>query len=103
MKLEIQIGMFAKISFQILAIFTVIFFASFLPDYYPSFFGDWYCDGHITNIYGGQYIGNCQNGMGQHNPQWHWGYRHWVYFGMGLSLFFVQIFRIVNLIEPFKK
>ncbi len=85
-----------KISIQIILIFGAVILISFIPDYLHSFFGDAFCDGNITKDM-------CSDGwdMGtaKHGPSYHWGYRHWVWFCMGLSLFVVQVVRLIELIN----
>lgn len=84
-----------KISLKIIAIFCTAILASFIPDNFHSFFGDWFCDG-LLKEYDKNYnvisrVGNCAYGDGSsHNPSWHWGWRHWLWMFMGLSLFIVQ-------------
>lgn len=89
---------YLKLSFQVMMVFLVIIFASFIPDYYHDFFGDWHCVGrqYIKDIgYTGCKYGNDL----MHDPEWHWGYRHWIWSLMGSSLFIIQIVRIVNFIN----
>ena len=97
-----------KISFRIIAMFTVIIFVSFIPDYLHSFFDDWYCVGtgvrslvpatQITYEHY-EFIGGCDYWDTKHNPTWHWGYRHWLFFSMGVCLFIVQVVDIINFID----
>ena len=84
-----------KVSFRIIAIFGIAFIMSFIPDLTPNTFGDWLCEGY------GSYNDNVKHCMvrGYHDAQYHWGYRHWVWFAMGLSLFIVQVVDIINLID----
>lgn len=36
-----------KVMINIVVIFMIAIFASFIPDHYHLFFGDWYCQGRI--------------------------------------------------------
>ena len=92
------------ISLRVIAIFLVAIFVSKIPDLYPNFFGDYKCEGKIivkTNEYGYHEYSGCDFGEGRHNSKWHWGYQHWMFFLMGLSLTIIQIIDIVKYIsEP---
>ncbi len=65
---------------------------SFIPDYLHGFFGDEYC---TTYTHGGN-----ENPYYHTTPRWHWGYRHWLFIFMGITLFIVQV---INLICHFSK
>ncbi len=86
--------MLIKISLRIIFIFGIALIMSFIPDLYPKQFGDWLCEGSI-HYYGANSIKECMHSSSPHNAEWHWGYRHWVWFLMGLSLFFLQIRDII--------
>ena len=85
-----------NISLRIIAMFTVAIFVSLIPDYFHLFFGDIFCTGNLTTNL-------CPHGFSSYNYthglEWHWGYRHWLFFTMGVSLFIVQIFGIFNSID----
>lgn len=87
-----KIDFYTKLMLQIIGVFAVMIFASFIPDYLHSFFGDWYCGGSI---------GGCleSNQYHPHSPEWHWGYRHWLWFSMGIGVFAVQAIRIICFIS----
>jgi len=91
-----------KISIRVIALFMVAIFVSKIPDVYPTFFGDWHCKGIIyvmsTNEIIGHYEG-CDMWQ-QHNPTMHWGYQHYLFFMMGLSLFIIQL---VDVVKIYKK
>lgn len=72
------------ISLRIMIIFTVAILMSFLPELIPDFFGDVICN--KVHTYGGNV---CQG------DTTHWGYRHWLYFFMGFSLFIVQVVSLI--------
>ena len=83
-----------KNKLRILLMFTIIMAASFIPDHYHSFFGDWLCQGSgeliaDTNHYQRCNYADCY----YHNPTWHWGFRHYVWMILGLT------FLIINIVE----
>jgi hypothetical protein len=85
---------------KLVAMFVIIMTMSFISELFPNLFGDFACKGNtlelVNNIY--MYKG-CQYGSFCHGPTLHYGFRHWVWFFMGLSLF---IWGIVELIEEKK-
>lgn len=89
---------YTKLSLKIIALFAVAMLMSFVPDYFHDFFGDWTCEGRYFT--GKEYHGyilyeGCQySGVGEHGPSIHWGWRHWLWFAMGVSLFVIQCFNI---------
>lgn len=85
------------LSIQIILIFSVLILASIIPDLWPEFFGDWKCQGNDWTNPLNEHP-NCHYINSQHNPTTHWGWRHWLFSMMGLSLFVLQIFRIGNFI-----
>jgi hypothetical protein len=88
-----------KSKLKILAVFVVMFFASFVPESNHELFGDWKCKGGQMIRYENkptEYIGCQYTGGGvQHNPTWHWGIRHWVWLLTGLTF---SIWTIVEVI-----
>jgi len=64
--------------------------STFIPELIPDFFGDYQC-----SIIGVQHA-FCDK---QYVTHYHWGYRHWLYFFMCLSLFVIQIVSIINYIN----
>lgn len=94
------------ISLRITVIFTAIMLLSFVPDIFPSFFGDWKCAGTIRGeliqatdaSYSHYNYTGCDYG-GRHLPTNHFGYRHWLYIVMGFSLSLVQFVSLMNFIE----
>ena len=63
---------------------------------YPDFFGDWTCHGSVKiDTPTETIIKGCQIG-GFHSPSSHWGYRHWLFFFMGLVLFVIQVANIIQ-------
>jgi hypothetical protein len=85
-----------KISIRIIAVFMVAIIMSVIPDLFPNLFGDWLCEGHYEQIKGCLYIGEYGN---FHQPTWHWGYRHWLWFLMGIALFIIQVIDIIDKLE----
>jgi len=89
-------NIYLKISMRIIVLFITAILLSFIPDLNPDLFGDWQCKGTadlVTNsTYGWTRTIGCQYASrGDHDPTWHWGYRHWLYFFMGLCLAVIQI------------
>lgn len=93
-----------KISLNIAAAFMVAIFASFIPELAPEFFGDTKCQGSrllpelVHHYY--QYEGCQFNPNGAHEATTHWGWRHWLWMLMGLTLFVVQVIRIGSIKNP---
>lgn len=91
-----------KVSLRIIALFTVAIFISKIPELYPNFFGDWYCQGKELIRYDKNdwpiYSG-CDMHEGWHSSKWHWGYQHYLFFLMGLALSIIQIIDIFKLIN----
>jgi hypothetical protein len=91
------------ISFRIIALFVIAILVSFIPDYLHNFFGDWLCEGAKygklipeTDACWSHYeLIGCDYGSGVHNPTLHWGYRHWLFFAMGVILFIIQAIDII--------
>lgn len=84
------------ISLQVVAIFAVAIFASLIPEFYPDFFGDYICEGKLFNKDLDVWLGCTAPPVGvSHGPTNHWGYRHWLFFTMGLILFVLQAIRLV--------
>jgi hypothetical protein len=93
-----------KIQLKIIMLFTVAIFSTFVGDLLHSFFGDWWCDGSGEPIFVKEtkstfehyeYLG-CRYINEGHISQWHWGYRHWLYFIMCITLFVIQVVDIIN-------
>lgn len=79
-----------KTQLKIVIIAAIVILGSFLPELFPTFFGDWYCSGsgnYIYVEYGKSHYVNCNYaGLNYHDACWHWGYRHWIYLIFGLIL-----------------
>ena len=85
-----------KAAIQIALLFNAAIIGSFIPESFPSYFGDWICNGS----------GNHYNGIGlyctfpePHHPEWHWGNRHWLWMLMSLSLFILGSVTIINYLD----
>jgi len=87
-----------SLSLQVFALFGILILCTFIPDYLHGFFGDTFCKGNISPL-----PIDCPSGWSRlsntHGETWHWGYRHWLWFTMGLCLFIIQIVRIVSFME----
>jgi len=86
---------------RLLLVCALIMGASFITENYHSFFGDWKCEGSgewITNPSGyGSHYQKCEYmQLAYHNPEWHWGFRHWVFFAFGMAF---TIWSIVEIVE----
>lgn len=103
MKNNMNNKFYFNLSFQVIAIFSIIIFCSFIPDTFPAFFGDWICHGRTyvpsANAYSSGHYINCDIGSGEHNPSLHWGYRHYLFVSMGISLFLIQFVRLIKYIQ----
>lgn len=92
------------ISFRVIALFIIAMLISFIPDYLHNFFGDWICKGAKygnviaeTDASWSHYeLIGCDYCSRVHNPVLHWGYRHWLFFIMGVILFIIQLVDIIN-------
>jgi hypothetical protein len=79
----------------------IVIFASFIPEFFPKFFGDWQCNGcqYVFDKENSHYIG-CGGGFNnvqrEHSPTTHFGYRHFIWIIMGLTLFVIQIANLIN-------
>ena len=85
------------LSLRIILLFSVAIISTFIGDYLHSFLGDWKCQGsglRIADIYGYTKCNYAESGF--HDPTWHWGYRHWIYFIMCTCLFFIQGYNIIK-------
>lgn len=75
---------------------------SFLPEIIPGFFGDVTCNGggNEFDFSNAKWINHgCQYSTYTHSATTHWGYRHWLYFSMGVALFIVQTVSLINYID----
>jgi hypothetical protein len=85
---------------NLLMMMAVMMAVSFLPEHFHAFFGDWKCDGNLGHIDDKSLVfekGTCYyRGIFQHEPTWHWGFRHWIFFAFGLLFTIISIVRIVD-------
>lgn len=88
-----------KNKLKFISIFAIAMLVSFIPEAFPDFFGDWTCQGGSFVIKGEyHYSTGCGYSSNyQHDPTTHWGFRHWMWTGCGVSLF------IWNVVELFPK
>lgn len=93
------------ISLRVILLFTVAMFVSFIPDYLHDFFGDWTCKGceFVQDKVFGSYIGCHYGDVHVHDATLHWGYRHWLFFLMGIILFIIQVVDLIMYIDSKEK
>lgn len=87
-----------KIQIRIFIIGFCIIILSFIPELIPSFFGDWLCEGSgefIKTEFGGHYEKCNHASIGFHHPKWHWGYRHYIWMILGLTLAIINIVQVI--------
>ena len=92
------------LSLRVIVLFGMAMLVSFIPDYFHNFFGDWTCKGSgigkyypaDANNYAHTIYNGCMYGGDNHLSKTHWGYRHWLFFAMGLTLFIIQTIDIIN-------
>lgn len=92
-----------KLSIRIILFFIVAMCFSLIPDYVRTFFGDEYCSGWFMSPKTHTLEKFFHYGNIHETPQWHWGYRHWLFFMMGLSLATIQIIDIIMFINKKEK
>lgn len=80
----------SKATARIVSVFIVAMILSFIGEYAHAFLGDWHCKGC-------NYSESGYSNM--HEPQWHWGYRHWLFFIMGIFLFILQAVDIIMYLD----
>lgn len=96
-----------KVSLRIILLFSVAIFLSFIPQLLHTFFGDWHCNGsgvarlipETKRMYEHYEYSGCKYDTMVHEPTWHWGYRHWLWLCMDISLAIVQIVDIIKIID----
>lgn len=89
----------SKVSFRIMLLFGTAIMLSLVPDYLHSFFNDTLCNGLVKNLETGKMEYYFHYGDTHKYIIYHWGYRHWLYFIMGVSLAIVQVFNIIEIIN----
>ena len=80
-----------EINIHIALMFLTVIFVSFIPDTYHVFFGDWFCE----------LGGKCPYTGSIHLSKWHWGFRHWMWLSMGISLFIYNCVMLINKINKY--
>lgn len=89
---------------RIILMFAAIIIMSFIPESNREFFGDFKCDGSFWNPTTETHTGCLYQGTyGTHPPTWHWGFRHWAWMFMGLSLTIYSICLIVYKIDKLNR
>lgn len=86
------------ISLKVILLFTIAILSTFIGDYLHDFFGDWKCSGSGQRLKDSFRIYQRCNyaDHGFHGAMWHWGYRHWLYLCMCITLFILQAIDIIN-------
>lgn len=83
---------------RLIGLFSLVIAMSFLPEMFPKFFGDFNCNGGVYEVVGNTLKrSGCLEWSNSHGPKTHWGFRHFVFFVMGLTLF---IWGLVDLFQP---
>lgn len=98
-----KLDKFQQLSVRVVLLFTVAIFSTFIPDYFHSFFGDELCKGQYFDYASNHSIGCLKGDWGLHDPTWHWGYRHWLYFFMCIILFIINVGSIIDVLQKEKK
>ena len=81
-----------KTMLKIISLFGIVILMSFIPENFRDFFGDWYCE-NSDNL--------CKyDASAHHAATWHWGFRHYIWCLMGLTLF---IYNVVLMIPKDKR
>lgn len=85
---------------QLLIMMAVMMAVSFIPEHFREFFGDMKCDGNFGHTDDTEWVfdkGSCYyRGIMEHQPTWHWGFRHWLFFTFGIAFTIISIVRIVE-------
>jgi hypothetical protein len=83
-------------------IFIIAILGTLIPDSFPQFFGDWKCNGSVeveaVNNY--RQFEGCHYRPSAHEPSTHWGYRHWLWAIMSLTLFAIQVVKVFSTKMP---
>ena len=74
---------------RIVILFVTVMLMSFIPENFREAFGDEYCKIQ-HHIYGGNF---------HDYPEWHWGFRHFAWCGMGITLFIYNAVLLIGEIE----
>ena len=84
------LNIYTKISLRVIMLFIIAILFSLIPDVcnLHPLFDDTFCTGKPCTAF-----------MAGHLPEYHWGYRHWLWAIMGFVLFIIQSTKIISLIE----
>jgi hypothetical protein len=75
---------------------------SFVPENFREFFGDWQCEGSHYNPSDNSHSGCVYTSYyDNHPPTWHWGFRHWIWMIMGVTLFIYNVVLIIIKIDKY--
>ena len=86
-----------KSKLKILAIFIVMFLASFVPESNHELFGDWKCQGaRLEKSIDYNEHFSCKYGTVEHGATWHWGIRHWIWLMAGLTFSVWTVIEVVD-------
>lgn len=89
-----KISTSSKIIIRIITFFTIAIIMSFVAEYFREFLGDWECLGTRSPQNPCLYFAG-----DAHGAQWHWGYRHWLFFIMGFLIFITQVISVITLTD----
>jgi len=71
---------------RVILIFAMVILLSFIPEQFPTFFGDWVCSN----------AKKCNHLYLHSDTTTHWGFRHWMWTLCGVVLFIWNIIDILN-------
>ena len=89
-----KLSTFNYLTVNIVILFSIAILSTFIGDNLHSFFGDELCKGRYYDKVNSNTYGCLYSNCGEHDPTWHWGYRHWLYSTMCVILFIVNAIRI---------
>ena len=82
---------------KLIGMFAVVMAMSFIPELFPNLFGDFTCKGNTPELVNHVYMyRGCQYGTFYHGPTLHYGFRHWAWLFLGISLFVWGIFELIE-------
>jgi hypothetical protein len=93
-------NIYTKVSLNIMMVFSIAILGTFIPESFPDFFGDWNCQGGQWEgvVFESHWIG-CSYGDRHTNASTHYGFRHWLWACMSISLFIAQVVRVIFIID----
>lgn len=78
-----KINKWYGLSIRVIALFVTAMIVSFSPTFFRSFFDDYLYTPDDSSY-----------SRGFFDKEWHWGYRHYLYFWMCVILFIIQAVRL---------